>query len=73
MELLVKNGFVYDPLNGVNGERMDIAIRNGKIVEKVNERKARKIDASGMIVMSGGVDIHTHCRIRSEHWQASET
>lgn len=60
MELLVKNGFVYDPLNGVNGERMDIAIRNGKIVEKVNERKARKIDASGMIVMSGGVDIHTH-------------
>lgn len=60
MELLVKNGFVYDPLNGVDGERMDIAIRNGKIVSKVNERKAEKIDAEGMIVMPGGVDIHTH-------------
>jgi formylmethanofuran dehydrogenase subunit A len=60
MELLVRNGFVYDPLNGVEGERMDIAVRDGKIVESVNERKAKKINASGMIVMSGGVDIHTH-------------
>jgi formylmethanofuran dehydrogenase subunit A len=60
LELLVRNGFVYDPINGVNGEKMDIAIRDGKIVEKVNERRARKIDASGMVVMPGGVDIHCH-------------
>jgi len=60
MELLVKNGFVYDPLNGVNGEKMDIAVKDGKIVESVNVRKAKKIDASGMVVMPGGVDIHTH-------------
>jgi formylmethanofuran dehydrogenase subunit A len=60
MELLVKNGFVYDPANGVNGVRMDIAVRDGKIVEKVNERRAKKIDVSGMIVMPGGVDIHSH-------------
>jgi formylmethanofuran dehydrogenase subunit A len=60
MELLVKNGFVYDPLNGVNGEKMDMAVKDGKIVESVNERKAKKINASGMTVMPGGVDIHTH-------------
>jgi formylmethanofuran dehydrogenase subunit A len=60
LELLVKNGLVYDPLNGIDGEKMDIAIRDGKVVETVNERKARKIDASGMTVMPGGVDIHTH-------------
>jgi formylmethanofuran dehydrogenase subunit A len=60
MELLIKNGFVYDPLNGVDGEKMDIAVRDGKIVAKANERKARKIDASGMVVMPGGVDIHCH-------------
>jgi len=60
MELLVRNGFVYDPISGVNGEKMDIAVRDGKIVKEVNERRARKIDASGMIVMPGGVDIHTH-------------
>lgn len=60
MELLIKNGFVYDPINGVNGEKMDIAVKDGKIVEKVNERRAKKIDASGMVIMPGGVDIHSH-------------
>ncbi|MGA9388649.1 MAG: formylmethanofuran dehydrogenase subunit A [Candidatus Bathyarchaeia archaeon] len=60
MELLIRNGFVYDPINGVDGEKMDIAVRDGKIVEKLDGRRARKIDASGMIVMPGGVDIHTH-------------
>jgi len=39
---------------------MDIAISNGRIVEKVDERKAEVIDASGMVVMAGGVDIHSH-------------
>jgi len=57
-ELLIKNGFVYDPLNNINGEKMDIAICNGKIVEKVETPKV--IDASGMVVMPGGVDIHSH-------------
>lgn len=60
MELLIKNGIVYDPLNGIDGEIMDIAAKDGKIVNRVNERRAEKIDASGMIVMPGGVDIHCH-------------
>ena len=59
-EMLIKNGFVFDPINGINGEKMDIAIKNGKIVETVHERKAKKIDATGLTVMPGGVDIHTH-------------
>ena len=58
--LLIKNGYVYDPINGVDGERMDIAVKDGKIVEDVDEREARVIDASGMVVMPGGVDIHAH-------------
>jgi formylmethanofuran dehydrogenase subunit A len=60
MELLIKNGFVFDPINGINGEKMDIAVRNGKIVESVHDRKAKKIDATGLTVMPGGVDIHCH-------------
>lgn len=60
MELLVKNGVVFDPVNKINGEQMDIAVKDGKIVASVSERRARKIDASGMIVMPGGVDIHSH-------------
>ncbi|RLI40330.1 formylmethanofuran dehydrogenase subunit A, partial [Candidatus Bathyarchaeota archaeon] len=59
-ELIIKNGIVYDPINRIDGEKMDIAINNGKIVEKANEKKAKVIDASGMIVMPGGVDIHSH-------------
>ncbi len=56
--LLVKNGFVYDPLNAIDGEKMDVIISGGKIVEKA--RNAIEIDASGMVVMPGGVDIHSH-------------
>jgi len=60
MDLLIKNGFVFDPLNGINGEKMDIAISNGKIVKSVNEKTSKIIDATGLTVFPGGVDIHTH-------------
>jgi len=60
MELLLRNGFVYDPVNGVKGDRMDIAIKDGKIVDCVNESKAEVLDVTSMVVMPGGVDIHSH-------------
>ena len=62
MEILIKNGYVYDPLNKVNGEIMDIAIKDGKIVEssEINLGKAKIIDASQKVVMPGGIDIHSH-------------
>ena len=33
MEYILKNGIVYDPANEVNGEKMDICFKDGKIVE----------------------------------------
>jgi formylmethanofuran dehydrogenase subunit A len=57
-ELLIRNGVVYDPINGVNGEKKDICIRDGKVVEEV--RNPKVIDAGGRVVMPGGVDIHSH-------------
>ncbi len=59
-DLLIKNGFVFDPLNGIKGEKMDIAVKDGKVVDKLVARKKKTIDASGMIVMPGGVDLHSH-------------
>jgi len=57
--LIIKNGLVYDPLNKLDGEKKDIFIKNGVIVDKVNS-DAKVIDAAGMVVMPGGVDIHSH-------------
>ncbi len=57
-ELLIRNGVVYDPINGVKGEKKDICIRDGKVVEEVKNPKI--IDAEGRVVMPGGVDIHSH-------------
>jgi formylmethanofuran dehydrogenase subunit A len=59
--LIIKGGYVIDPLNKVNCEVMDIGIANGKIVDPSTiEGKAKVIDAKGKLVMPGGVDLHTH-------------
>ncbi|MCI0399974.1 MAG: amidohydrolase family protein, partial [Gammaproteobacteria bacterium] len=57
--LRVVNGRVYDPANDVDGKVRDICVQDGKIVESVPE-EAKRIDAQGMVVMPGGVDIHCH-------------
>jgi formylmethanofuran dehydrogenase subunit A len=56
--LRITGGKVYDPANGVNGEVKDICIRDGRIVSDV--KGGRTIDATGMVVFPGGVDVHTH-------------
>ncbi len=59
--MIIKNGFVYDPTNGVNGEVKDILIEDGKVVEKLSDASnAKVIDAKGKTVMPGGVDSHSH-------------
>jgi formylmethanofuran dehydrogenase subunit A len=56
--LRIKGGTVYDPTNGVHGEVKDICISNGRIVSAVES--GRTIDATGMVIFPGGVDVHTH-------------
>ena len=62
--LRITNGEVYDPANGINGEVRDICIDEGRIVDSADDGRAlgsgRTIDATGMIVMPGGVDMHAH-------------
>ena len=56
--LRITGGKVYDPANGVEGEVRDVSIEDGRIVERVEGGRA--IDATGMVVFPGGVDIHSH-------------
>lgn len=58
-EYLVRNGFVFDPVTGVKGDKKDIAVKDGKIVDSVSS-SAKVYDASGKTVMAGAVDIHAH-------------
>jgi formylmethanofuran dehydrogenase subunit A len=59
MTLRITGGRVYDPANGVAGEVRDVCLRDGKVVADLPADAAR-IDARGMVVMPGGVDIHAH-------------
>ena len=58
-EILIKNGHVFDVVSGIKGDKKDIAIKDGKIVDKVSS-KAKTIDASGKTVMAGALDVHAH-------------
>jgi len=57
--LRIKGGKVYDPAHGLNGVVQDICVADGKIVADVPPG-CREIDAAGLFIFPGGVDIHTH-------------
>ncbi|HVD33997.1 MAG TPA: amidohydrolase family protein, partial [Gemmatimonadales bacterium] len=57
--LRIVGGTVHDPANGIDGEVRDICIEDGRIRASLPDG-APTLDARGMIVMPGGVDIHSH-------------
>ena len=60
---IIRNGHVFDPLNGINGDIKDIFIKDGMVVSiltSAEQRDAKIIDATGKTVMPGGVDSHSH-------------
>ncbi|MET0621674.1 MAG: dihydroorotase [Pyrinomonadaceae bacterium] len=66
MRLLIANGYVIDPTQGVNGGR-DVLIEDGRVAAllKVGEAKpegAEVFDATGLVVAPGFIDLHTHLR-----------
>jgi formylmethanofuran dehydrogenase subunit A len=61
--LRIANGRLYDPINGIDGEIRDLWIEQGKIVatpESIDQLSFRTLDATGRIVMPGGIDMHSH-------------
>lgn len=62
MDILIRNGHVMDPANGIDGI-CDVAIRDGKILAVGDIPALEKpeiLDASGCYVTPGLVDMHTH-------------
>ncbi|RAP49387.1 MAG: formylmethanofuran dehydrogenase subunit A [Methanosphaera sp. rholeuAM74] len=59
MEYILRNGVVFDPKEGIDGDMMDIHIKDGKIVESASDN-AKILDIKGKLVMPGAVDLHSH-------------
>ncbi len=58
--LKIANGAVYDPANHVHGVVQDVWIQDGKIVAPSDALPDKILDATGLVVMAGGVDMHAH-------------
>ena len=62
-DLLLKNGHLIDPKNGINAKR-DVALKDGKVAEvaaTIAASKARKVvDIAGLYITPGLVDLHVH-------------
>ena len=62
-DLLIKNGHLIDPKN-ILDQPMDVAVLDGKVAEVSshipNEKAKKVIDATGLYVVPGLIDMHVH-------------
>src|ERR671936_186739 len=66
MRLLIANGYVIDPTQGVNG-RKDVLIEDGRVASLLARGEsapegAEVFDATGLVVAPGFIDLHAHLR-----------
>jgi len=70
IDILIKGGHVIDPKNSIDGN-MDVAISGGKIVKVAavipSENAKKVINAAGLYVVPGLIDIHTHVFVGSNN------
>ena len=62
IDLLIKNGHVIDPKNNIDAV-MDVAIQGNRILEvakNINKEAKKTVDATGMFVTPGLIDLHGH-------------
>jgi dihydroorotase len=66
MRLLIANGYVVDPTQGINAGK-NILIEDGRVAALLNCGEAgpddgEVFDATGLVVAPGFIDLHTHLR-----------
>ena len=68
--MLIRGGRVIDPANGVD-EIADVLIEDGRIaaIGSAPGKADRVIDASGLIVCPGLIDMHVHLREPGQEWK----
>jgi dihydroorotase len=79
-DIFILHGRLIDPASGVDGER-DVLLRGGRVAAverrdgfkgvKAKEMGSQVIDASGMIVAPGLVDVHVHLREPGQTYKES--
>ena len=67
MKLLIANGYVIDPAQQVNTGGRSLLVEDGRVVGLVERGEtfpedAHVLDATGLIVAPGFIDLHTHLR-----------
>jgi dihydroorotase len=75
MRLLIANGYVIDPTQGVNGGR-DVLVEDGRVTALLRSGEAAPegaevFDATGLIVAPGFIDLHTHLREPGQEYKES--
>lgn len=61
-DILIKGGRLIDPRNNIDAV-MDIAVKDGKVArvsKKIEGTARQQVDATGLIVAPGLIDIHAH-------------
>jgi dihydroorotase len=64
MQLIIRQGRIVDPSQKLN-KVMDIGVEDGRVVEiapKIGKKARKEIDARGLVVMPGFIDMHVHLR-----------
>jgi dihydroorotase len=78
LDLVITGGTVIDPGNSIH-DRLDIGVKDGLVAEissDLSGRESRRyIDATGLLVTPGLVDVHTHLYVGVSHYgiDADET
>ena len=67
MKLLIANGYIIDPSQGINTGGKHLLIEDGRVLGMLDRgeeapRDCEVFDATGLIVAPGFIDLHTHLR-----------